>query len=37
MRKSFTSKLDGGCYIVSITKTASKKIGDLIGSMKLVL
>ena len=30
----FSFKLDRGFYIVSYTKTASKKIGDLIGSMK---
>ena len=30
-----SSKLDQGSYIVSITKTATKKIGALICSMKL--
>ena len=29
-----SSKLDWGCYIISIAKTASKKIGALIHSMK---
>ena len=33
---SFSSKLDWGSYIVSIVKTASKKIGALIRSMKFV-
>ena len=33
---TFSSKLDWGCYIVSITKTTSKKIGALIRSMKFV-
>ena len=32
----FSSKLDWGSYIVSIAKTASKKIGALIRSMKFV-
>ena len=32
----FSSKLDLGSYITSITKTASKKIGALIGSMKIL-
>ena len=32
---TFSSKLDWGSYIVSIAKTASKKIGALIRSMKL--
>ena len=31
---TFSSKLDWGSYIISIAKTASKKIGDLIHSMK---
>ena len=31
---TFTSKLDWGSYIISIAKTASKKIGALIRSMK---
>ena len=33
---TFSSKLDWGSYIVSIAKTASKKIGALIHSMKLL-
>ena len=33
---SFSSKLDWGSYIISIAKTASKKIGALIRSMKFV-
>ena len=33
---SFYSKLDWGSYIVSIAKTASKKIGALIRSMKFL-
>ena len=33
---TFSSKLDWGSYIISITKTASKKIGALIRSMKLI-
>ena len=33
---TFSSKLDRGSYIISIAKTASKKIGDLISSMKLI-
>ena len=31
-----SSKLDWGSYIISIAKTASKKIGALIGSMKFL-
>ena len=31
---TFSSELDWGCYIISIAKTASKKIGALICSMK---
>ena len=31
---TFSSKLDWGSYIISIAKTASKKIGALIHSMK---
>ena len=31
---TFSSKLDWGSYIISIAKTASKKIGTLIHSMK---
>ena len=33
---TFSSKLDSGYYIVSIAKTASKKIGALIRSMKFL-
>ena len=33
---TFSSKLDWGSYVVSITKTASKKIGALIRSMKFL-
>ena len=33
---TFSSKLDWGPYIISITKTASKKIGALIRSMKFL-
>ena len=33
---TFSSKLDWGSYIVSIAKTASKKIGALIRSMKFL-
>ena len=33
---TFSSKLDWGSYIISIVKTASKKIGALIRSMKLL-
>ena len=33
---TFSSKLDWGSYIVSFAKTASKKIGALIGSMKFL-
>ena len=33
---AFSSKLDWGSYIVSIAKTASKKIGALIRSMKFL-
>ena len=33
---TFSSKLDWGSYIVSISKTASKKIGALIRSMKFL-
>ena len=33
---SFSSKLDWGSYIISIAKTASKKIGALIRSMKFL-
>ena len=33
---TFSSKLDWGCYIISIAKTAFKKIGALICSMKFL-
>ena len=33
---TFSSKLDWGSYIISITKTASKNIGALIRSMKFL-
>ena len=33
---TFSSKLDWGSYIISIAKTASKKIGALISSMKFL-
>ena len=33
---TFFSKLDWGSYIISIVKTASKKIGALIGSLKFL-
>ena len=33
---SFSSKLDWGFYIISIAKTASKTIGDLICSLKFL-
>ena len=33
---TFSSKLDWGSYIISIAKTAFKKIGALIRSMKLI-
>ena len=33
---TFPSKLDWSYYIISIAKTASKKIGTLIGSMKFL-
>ena len=33
---TFSSKLDWGSYIISIAKTASKKIGGLISSMKFL-
>ena len=36
MRLTFSSKLDWGSYIISIAKTASKKIGVLICSMKFL-
>ena len=33
---TFDSKLDWGCYTISIAKTTSKKIGELIRSMKFL-
>ena len=36
MGLTFSSKLDWGSYIISIAKTASKKIGALIRSMKFL-
>ena len=36
MGLTFSSKLDWGSYIISIAKTASKKIGTLIRSMKFL-
>ena len=33
---SFSSKLNWGCYIISMAKTASKKLGALIRSMKFL-
>ena len=36
LRLTFSSKLDRATYIISIAKTASKKIGALIHSMKFV-
>ena len=33
---TFLSKLDWGCYIISIAKTVSKKIGVLVCSMKFL-
>ena len=36
LRSTFSSKLDWGPYIISIAKTASKKIEALICSMKLL-
>ena len=33
---SFSSKLDWGSYIISIARTASKKIGALIGSVRFL-
>ena len=34
--KTSSSKLDWGCYIISIAKTVSKKIGVLINSMEFL-
>ena len=36
LRLSFSSKLDWVSFMISLTKTASKKIGALIGSMKFL-
>ena len=36
MGLTFSSKLDWGSYIISIAKTASRKIGDFICSMKFL-
>ena len=36
MGLTFSSKLDWGSYIINIAKTASKKIGALIHSVKLL-
>ena len=36
LRLTFSSKLDWGSYIISITKTAFKKIGAFIYSMKFL-
>ena len=36
LRLTFSSKLDWGSYIISTTKTDSKKIGALICSMKFL-
>ena len=36
LRLTFSSKLDWGCYVISIAKTASKKIGALIRSVKFL-
>ena len=33
---TFSSKLDWNSYIISFAKTASKKIGALFGSMKVL-
>ena len=33
---TFSSKLDWGSYVISIAKTASKKIGALTRSMKFI-
>ena len=35
MELTFSSKLDWGCYIISIAKTGSERIGEII-SMKFV-
>ena len=36
LRLTFSSKLDWGSYVISIAKTASKKIGALTRSMKFI-
>ena len=36
MPQTFSSKLDWGCYIISIAKSASKKIGALTRSVKFL-
>ena len=36
LKFTFSSKLDRGSYVISITKTTSKKIGALIRSMKFL-
>ena len=36
LRLTFPSKLDWGSYIISVAKTATKKIGTLIRSMKFL-
>ena len=36
LRLTFSSKLDWGFYVISIAKTASKKVGALICSMKFL-
>ena len=36
LRLTFSSKLDWGSYIISIVKTASKKVGAFICSMKFL-
>ena len=33
---TFSSKLDLGCYIISVTKTASRRTGTFIGSLKFL-
>ena len=33
---TFSSKLDWGCYLISVARTASKKIGALIHSVKFL-
>ena len=36
LRLTFSSKLDWGSYVISIAKTASKKVGALICSVKFL-